>query len=141
MADEVIKLTVDVVVFDTNGYLLVIKRRWAPFEGMWALPGGHVDAGETPLDAAVRELHEETGFFVTPTRLVEVGTYADPGRDPRGRYVTITYGVESLPNPQIVAGDDAADVRWVPWRSTLDKLAFDHRKIVLNAADLLLPNG
>jgi 8-oxo-dGTP pyrophosphatase MutT (NUDIX family) len=58
--DETIHYTADVVLF-AAGHVLLIERGWDPYEGCWALPGGHVDAGETSVVAAARELEEETG--------------------------------------------------------------------------------
>ena len=50
--DETIKYTADAVVTTTDGYVLLVERGWEPYAGMWALPGGHVDAGETSRAAA-----------------------------------------------------------------------------------------
>jgi 8-oxo-dGTP diphosphatase len=63
--DETIKYTADVVVTTTDGYVLLIKRGWDPFAGMWALPGGHVDRGETSRAAGARELAEEAGVYAS----------------------------------------------------------------------------
>lgn len=130
-------LTADAVLLapDSAGVLhvLLIQRRWAPFKGMWAFPGGHVDDGEDTYDAARRELKEETGVTVdVPLRLVAV--YAEPGRDPRGRYATWAYVavLDTMPSP--VAADDASDARWVPAGLALaDGLAFDHGQILEDA--------
>ncbi|MFJ1597882.1 NUDIX domain-containing protein [Streptomyces sp. NPDC088261] len=130
---ETIRLTADVVLI-ANGHVLLIERGWDPFEGMWALPGGHVDAGETSLTAAARELAEETGIAVTTADLRQVGTFDAPGRDPRGRYVTVAYAA-TLPRPvQPSAGDDAAAARWWPL-DALPVLAFDHAAIVRAATE------
>jgi len=140
-AAETARLTADVVLFgvkDGVPYVLLIKRRWDPFEGRWALPGGHVDVGEDTAVAAARELAEETGLAVE--RLDYVDAYAEPGRDPRGRYVTFAYVavVQGLPEP--TAADDAAEAEWVPLREALrdEFLAFDHSHIVADSRDLAL---
>src|SRR2546426_11390662 len=73
-------VTVDgLVLFD--GKLVAIRRRNDPFRGMPAFPGGFVELGETPVEAAVREVRGETGIERRSWRLV--GAFSDPGRDPR----------------------------------------------------------
>ena len=104
--------------------------RWDPYAGRWALLGGHVDPGEKAVEAARRELLEETGVRVDGLDLV--GVYGDPGRDPRGRYVTFAY-MTSLPGPLPAprAGDDAAVARWWPVGAlTSGMMAFDHHTII-----------
>lgn len=132
---ETARLTADVVALaarDGVPYVLLIRRRWEPFQGLWALPGGHVDLGEHVIDAAGRELTEETG--VQAARLDLVGFYSTPGRDPRGRYVTGAYATWLPDMPTPVAADDADAARWVPVPTALaDGLAFDHAQIVTDA--------
>lgn len=127
------KLTVDAVVFDRAGRLLLIKRKSPPFKGCYALPGGFVEHGETVEEAARRELKEETGVTVESQRLV--GVYSDPGRDPRGQVVSIAFLMKARA-ARPTAGDDAAAAEFVAdWRSK--PLAFDHAKIVADAIALL----
>ncbi|MFF6970343.1 NUDIX domain-containing protein [Streptomyces tsukubensis] len=123
------RLTADVVVFDSAGRVLLIERGWAPFEGCWALPGGHVDPGETSLEAAVRELAEETGVRVAAGDLTRIDVWDQPGRDPRGRYVTIAYLATVPQGTTAQAGDDARAARWWPL-TDLPELAFDHADII-----------
>jgi 8-oxo-dGTP diphosphatase len=128
---ETIHYTADVVLLSTDGQVLLIKRRWEPYKGQWAFPGGHVDPGETSRVAAARELAEETGIRLEPDQLRQVGAFDAPDRDPRGRYVTVAYAAAVTdrsrfqPNPS----DDAVEARW--WRlAGLPQLAFDHRAIL-----------
>lgn len=122
-------LTVDCVVFDAAGRLLLIKRKKPPFEGQCALPGGFVDIGETVEAAALRELKEETGVEGKIETLI--GVYSDPGRDPRGHTVSAAFLV-STDAASAQGGDDAAEANFVAaWREL--KLAFDHNKIVADA--------
>lgn len=128
---EAIRYTADVVCI-RDGHVLLIKRGWDPYEGQFALPGGHVDPGETSRKAAARELLEETGVRVDEDALTLVGVYDAPDRDPRGRYVTVAYTVIVPAGTTARAGDDAAAVRWVPLAEPGD-LAFDHSEIVAEA--------
>lgn len=126
---ETIRYTADVVVTTTDGYVLLIQRGWDPFAGQWALPGGHVDAGETSRDAAARELAEEAGVHAAPEELDQIGVFDQPDRDPRGRYVTVAYHLTVIPGTIIEAGDDATNAQWWPL-SDLPELAFDHADIL-----------
>jgi 8-oxo-dGTP diphosphatase len=122
-------LTVDCVVFDPAGRLLLIRRKNPPFQGQYALPGGFVDYGETTEHAAARELAEETRLAATSVALV--GVYSDPQRDPRGHVVSVAYRIDTAGHdPE--AGDDAAAAEFVADWADLD-LAFDHRCIVADA--------
>ncbi|MYY80847.1 MULTISPECIES: NUDIX hydrolase [unclassified Streptomyces] len=130
--DETIRYTADVVLF-AAGHVLLIERGWDPFKSRWALPGGHVDKGESSLDASARELFEETGITVPAAGLRQVGAFDAVGRDPRGRYVSVAY-TATLPSlVQLTAGDDATAARWWPLHALPD-LAFDHAEIVAAAA-------
>lgn len=123
-------LTVDVVLFDRDDRVLLIRRGNPPFEGAYALPGGFVDVGETVEAAARRELLEETG--VTAGKLALLGVYSEPDRDPRGHTVSAVFWGR-VRTAKASAGDDAAEVSWVDtWRKST--LAFDHGKILRDAA-------
>lgn len=126
---ETIRYTADVVVTTTDGRVLLIERGWDPHAGQWALPGGHVDPGETSRAAAARELAEEAGVYAAPEELMQVGTWDAPGRDPRGRYVTVAYQLTVVSGTPAEAGDDAVNVRWWPL-ADLPPLAFDHADII-----------
>lgn len=89
-------------------------------------------------DAARRELVEETGLVADRIHLEQVATYGDPGRDPRGRVVSVAYLalVPDLPAP--VAGTDAASASWVPVAEVLadpHRLAFDHHRILTESVE------
>ena len=126
---ETIRYTADVVVTTTDNHVLLIQRGWDPHKGMWALPGGHVDPGETSRNAAARELAEEAGVYAAPDELTQIGTFDQPHRDPRGRYITVAYHLTVIPGTPANAGDDAVNVRWWPL-SDLPPLAFDHADII-----------
>lgn len=132
--DETIKYTADVVAVKPGGDVLLITREWPPHKGKLALPGGHVDQGETSRDAAVRELQEETGVQVAADDLVMVGVYDRPDRDPRGRYVSVAYAVRVPAGTVATAADDAAAVDWVSMEEfERGDMAFDHAEILADA--------
>lgn len=126
---ETIRYTADTVVTTTDRHVLLIERGWNPHKGQWALPGGHVDPGETSRAAAARELGEEAGVHAAPEELTQVGVFDAPDRDPRGRYVTVAYHLTVIPGTITEAGDDATRAEWWPLNS-LPPLAFDHADII-----------
>lgn len=107
--------------------LLLIKRKNEPYAGMWALPGGFVDMDEDLEETAKRELKEEAGIVLD--NMKQFAAYGKPGRDPRGRNISVVF-YQFLPCvTEIKAGDDAAEARW--FRLTeLPSLAFDHKEIM-----------
>lgn len=110
--------------------VLLVQRGRDPYKDHWALPGGFVDENEDLVDAAARELEEETGL--TGVELKQVGAYGKPGRDPRGHTITIAFCAiiqEVLP---VSAGDDASMALWFPVNA-LPSLAFDHDDIIRDA--------
>lgn len=137
-----IQLTVDVVIFalrDGALHVLLVRRGVAPYKGRWAIPGGFVLEEESLEDAAKRELAEETG--VADVWLEQLYTFGDPGRDPRGRVVTVAYyallsadALERTAPP--AGGSDAAEARWHRV-DALPALAFDHRDILDYALERL----
>lgn len=139
--DNAVNLTVDIVLLaavDGVRHVLLIRRGddSDAYPGCWALPGGYVDAGERIEDAARRELAEETALGA-PDSWQRLGVYDDPGRDPRGRVVSIAH-VAVLPDmPVPTSGDDARDAQWIPVDQALaGDLAFDHRQILRDAIRL-----
>lgn len=129
-----IALTVDAVVFgyaDKRLHLLLIQRKAEPFVGRWALPGGFVKDEESLEDAVTRELHEETGARVA--YLEQLYTFGTPGRDPRGRTVSVAYfGLVAPQDFTLAAATDAADAKWYD-AARLPSLAFDHKAIAQTA--------
>lgn len=134
-----VALTVDVAALTLHlGELqaLMVTRRNEPFRGRLALPGGFVDQDEDLVDAALRELGEETGL--AGVSVEQLRTYGAPGRDPRGRVVSVAH-VAVLPEPLAVEGrDDAVDAGWHAVDRLLaqpDRLAFDHAEILADAVE------
>jgi len=126
-------LSVDAVVIDARGFVLLVRRGHPPFKGCFALPGGFVEVGETVEDAVRRELWEETG--VRAGRLTLIGVYSDPRRDQRGHTCSVAF-LARVRRATARPGDDAAAVAWVDrWRRV--PLAFDHAQILGDAQRLL----
>lgn len=137
----IVSVTVDAVVLtirDEELCALVVTRGFEPFAGRLALPGGFIGEDEDLDKAVVRELVEETGIAVRDMHLEQLATYGTPGRDPRGRTVTIAY-LAVLPDlPEPVGGHDAAAAHWRPVSWLLGRkgrLAFDHRDILRDGVD------
>lgn len=128
---ETIRYTADVVCLRGDD-VLVIRRGWEPHKDELALPGGHVDRGETSRVAAARELEEETGIRVAAETLDRLDVYDRPDRDPRGRHVSVAYVVTVPADTAAQAGDDATAVLWVPLAEP-GTLAFDHDEILADA--------
>jgi 8-oxo-dGTP diphosphatase len=91
------------VVCDDAGRLLLVQRGHEPSIGLWSLPGGRVEPGESAAEAAAREVQEETGL------MVEVGDLLATVR--LGDYLVHDFAA-TVTGGELAAGDDAADVRW-----------------------------
>jgi 8-oxo-dGTP diphosphatase len=129
-------VTVDTIIFALEKdqlQILLIQRKGEPFKGKWAIPGGFVDIDEPLETAAYRELQEETGL--TSVQLAQFRSFGDPGRDPRGRTITVSY-ITFLPeiSEEIKGTDDADDARWFSIKA-LPELAFDHNKVLQEAIE------
>lgn len=103
-----------VAVFD--GSILLIRRGRGPAQGSWSVPGGRVESGETLAEAVVRELAEETGLDGVCESLL--GWVERMGPD--HHYVILDFSVTILSDADPVAGDDAAEARWVPLSEVAD---------------------
>jgi bifunctional NMN adenylyltransferase/nudix hydrolase len=130
--------TADAVVI-CSGHVLMIKRRAEPGKGLWALPGGYVNArtDKTVEDAAIRELREETQIKVPAPVLrgsiVRSKVFDAIGRSPRGRIITHAFHIQ-LPDgelPKVKGSDDAEKARWVPIAEVRSEECFeDHFEII-----------
>jgi 8-oxo-dGTP diphosphatase len=133
-------VTVDVVILTMSEgmlHVLLVCRGEAPFEGMWAIPGGFKRPNETLDEAAKRELSEETGVDAA-SLLTQFGSYGDPGRDPRMNVVTVAYLSVLREIGAVVGGSDAAAAALLPVSDVLSgkiDLAFDHLQIVRDAIE------
>lgn len=130
--------TADSVVIQ-SGHVLMIKRRSEPGKGLWALPGGYVNANtdKSVLDAAIRELREETGIKVPEPVLrgsIKDNRVFDAiDRSPRGRIITHCFKIElpDGPLPRVKGQDDAEKAKWVPIAEVRSEECFeDHYEIL-----------
>jgi len=129
--------TVDIIILrkiEEQTQILLIQRGREPFKDSWALPGGFIEMDETLEQSAYRELAEETA--ITEVSLQELKTYGDPGRDPRGRTISVVFGGYLKTQQQAQAGDDAAQAKWY-FVDELPSLAFDHQRIIQESLGLL----
>ncbi len=133
-----LRLAVDLAILtvrDNLLHVLVIERANEPFRGQDALPGGFLRAGEDLREAAERELAEEAGLDGKDLHLEQLAAYGAPGRDPRGRVVSVAYLAiaPDLPIPR--AGSDARSARWARVDKMRGALAFDHTQILEDAVE------
>ena len=132
-AHEPIAVAVDVVIANSKKEILLVTRKYPPYQGKLALPGGFIGSFEDAKTAAIREVFEETSLRLDIDKLVLLCTMTNPGRDPRGRVISIVYvytlAVDELP----AAADDASNVAFYNIFSSEfnnAKLAFDHSDII-----------
>jgi 8-oxo-dGTP diphosphatase len=140
--------TVDLLIFHKNSnslQLLAIKRGHPPFVGSWANPGGNIDESEAPIQAAIRELEEETSVILSDTDLKFIGKFDKPWRDPRSKIcVSYAFACVLSEKPATVAQDDADDVTWLDIvdgkilnNGVAVEMAFDHEEIIKSALTLI----
>ena len=133
------KITVDIIIeilndgqqegsmLKTHNGIVLIDRKYEPLG--YALPGGHVDDGETTIEAAYREALEETGLKVTNLR--QFHTYSHHSRDPRGQKIGIVYIASAIGQPK---GQDDAAAAWIADAEFIARhaasMCFDHGQIL-----------
>ncbi|MFI6508498.1 NUDIX hydrolase [Streptosporangium sp. NPDC050855] len=100
---------VGAIVVDASGRMLLVRRGRPPGEGLWSIPGGRVEPGESDPEAVAREVLEETGLTVAPGPLA--GTVDRPGVD--GAVYEIRDYLAEVTGGALTPGDDAVDARWV----------------------------
>lgn len=130
MSKQNISVTTDSVIFfsgEGETKVLLVKRKKDPYKGKWALPGGFLEEDEPLEEGAKRELEEETGLKVK--RLKQLRTFGTPGRDPRGRTISIVFFGEITSEESVKGNDDAEEAKWFHL-DELPQLAFDHSEVM-----------
>ena len=122
--------------------MLLIRRGKAPRLGEWSLPGGRIEWGERAIDAALRELREETGVEAEVLGLLDVvdGLFADAGGTLERHYVLVDYAARWI-SGEPLAGDDAAEARFWPADQAVDLVAWSETKRIIRLAVELFGAG
>ena len=111
--------------------VLLIRRGTPPRLGEWSLPGGRIEPGERAMDAAMRELREETGVKAKVLGIIDVvdGLFPEMGR----HYVLIDY-LAIWAEGEPVAGDDAAEAGFFPIDTAIDMVGWDETRRIIRVA-------
>ncbi|MGD9098202.1 MAG: NUDIX hydrolase [Desulfobacterales bacterium] len=110
---DVPRVAVGAVVFHADRVLLV-RRGQPPADGLWAIPGGTVELGETLAQAAEREILEETGIRITAREPIYAFDMVERDATGRVRFHYVIVDLEArYRGGELQAGDDAAEARWV----------------------------
>ncbi|MBO4674390.1 MAG: NUDIX hydrolase [Bacteroidaceae bacterium] len=123
-------VTTDCVILGFDGKevnVLLIERRFDPYKGCWAFPGGFLEIDESAEDGARRELMEETGLTTAMVR--QFHAFSAPDRDPRERVLTIAY-YSVIRLSEVKGMDDAKQAKWFPLSAVPKQLAFDHAEML-----------
>lgn len=111
--------------------VLLIRRGVDPMKGMWALPGGYMDAGEMPTQALARELREEVGLAVECAELLEIFPMVGAGGMTQGIVLAFAARAEGAQPPRLQCADDASEAGWFTRGELPRELAFDSTKMLL----------
>ena len=121
----------DVVLFTIREgklNILLVKRK---DDGLWAIPGGFLQEGESLNQCAERELKEETG--ITVPYLEQFENFSNPIRDPRTQVISVAFiAIHPSGKLKLKADTDVSDVNWFDYEM-IPELAFDHNEICIKA--------
>ena len=116
-----------VIVRDEEGKILLVRRRFDPYRGLWTIPSGYIEYDEDVRHTAIRELEDETGLVVGIDGIYSVESCFD---DPRGNTVVVMYEGH-IKGGKLKAGDDAEDAGFFS-PADLPPIAFDCQKRILS---------
>ena len=135
------RVTGDMLIDYCGRGLVLVQRRFPPFQDYWAIPGGHINIGkENPLECSIREAREETNLYISPDIVRFLGVYGDPDRDPRGHYITTAYYC-TVYKGILRAMDDAKKIGVFPLDRLPRRIAFDHPQIIEDYRAILRGGG
>lgn len=135
---ENISVGVGAVVFRGED-VLVVRRGKQPFEGQWSIPGGALEHGESLMDAARREVREETGVEIDIIALLDVFEILAAAEG--GHLVIIDY-VAQWTRGEPRAGDDATEAEFVDIKTAVARLSWDKtRQAIRRAAQIRRNRG
>lgn len=131
-------VAVDLVIFTIIGNklnALLVKIKYGPFEGRWAVPGGKVKIDETLDETANRELRDQTGM--KNVYLEQLYSFGELKRDPRARTISVAYfALVDSGSVKLKTTEKYHDIKWAPFEN-MGKLAYDHSQIVSYALERL----
>lgn len=124
-------VTADIVAFNSDEEVLLVRRKGFPYKNFWALPGGFFDLSDDDIcNTAQRELEEETNLDLDVKKFEQIKAYGHIF-DPRLRIIDVAFSV-AIPEAMegnVKAKDDAAEVKWWPMYN-LPRMAFHHAQII-----------
>lgn len=100
------------VVIENDNKLLLLQRNYEPWRESWMLPAGYVEADENPMDAARREVFEETNLVVDDIEFFQVYYFSD---DPRGNGVTFVYKAKSI-SGELRINNESSAIKYFAWK-------------------------
>lgn len=112
------------VILERKGQILLVRRRYQPRAGLWSLPAGFMEAGESPEETALRETREETGLRIEVDSLQ--GAYKGSGEG--GTRVILLVYRGRIVSGRARPGDDADDLGWFRIREAPELAFRSHRR-------------
>lgn len=139
MQQEPIRYTVAVIIHDDNGNFLILRRNPTRYKG-WGFVKGGIEAGETSLQAMVRELQEEIGVTVPESQLTSLDYKSAYYDNQNKRIVTVEWFVMTLSqtNKFVLEREEWAEFRWACYDEALYEVAWQTQQKALQQAGYFL---